>query len=182
MIDHIHTSGMTPGLWLEPEVIGVNSPLADELPPDAFFQRDGQRHIESGRYQLDLRHPAATRHLDATLERLISDFGIRYFKFDYNINPGSGTDVDAASPGDGLLAHNRAHLRWLDTVMDRHDNLVLENCAAGGMRIDYALLSRMQLQSTSDQQNPTRYPPIAAAAPMAVLPEQSASWAYPSRR
>ena len=41
------------------------------------------------------------------------------------------------------------------------------------------MLSRMQLQSTSDQQDYLRYPPIAVAAPMSVLPEQSASWAYP---
>jgi alpha-galactosidase len=47
------------------------------------------------------------------------------------------------------------------------------------MRMDYALLSRMQLQSTSDQQDYRQYPPIAVAAPMSVVPEQSASWAYP---
>jgi alpha-galactosidase len=37
----------------------------------------------------------------------------------------------------------------------------------------------MQLQSTSDQQDLRRYPPIAVAAPMSMLPEQAASWAYP---
>jgi alpha-galactosidase len=45
--------------------------------------------------------------------------------------------------------------------------------------MDYAMLSRMQLQSTSDQQDYRRYPPIAAAAPQSGLPQQSASWAYP---
>ncbi|MGR9902786.1 hypothetical protein ACUOGF_23015, partial [Escherichia coli] len=35
------------------------------------------------------------------------------------------------------------------------------------------------MQSTSDQQDFRKYPPIAAAAPMAILPEQAASWAYP---
>jgi alpha-galactosidase len=64
-------------------------------------------------------------------------------------------------------------------VLDRHPRLVLENCSSGGMRIDYALLSRFQLQSTSDQQDPLRYPPIAAAAPAAIAPEQAANWAYP---
>jgi alpha-galactosidase len=87
--------------------------------------------------------------------------------------------VAADSVGAGLLAHNRAHLAWLDRVLDRHPGLILENCASGAMRMDYALLSRMQLQSTSDQQDPLRYPPIAVSAPMSVLPEQSASWAYP---
>ncbi|MGW5663530.1 hypothetical protein ACWEWG_26100 [Streptomyces sp. NPDC003758] len=37
----------------------------------------------------------------------------------------------------------------------------------------------VQLQSTSDQQDPLRYPPIAAAAATAVTPEQAAVWAYP---
>ncbi|TDC51048.1 alpha-galactosidase [Jiangella ureilytica] len=179
VVDAIRAAGMRPGLWLEPEVVGVRSPLADSLPPDAFFQRDGRRQAENGRYHLDLRHPAAVAHLDATVDRLVEEFGIRFFKLDYNINPGAGTDAKADAPGAGLLAHNRAHLRWLEGVLDRHPDLVLENCGSGGMRIDYALLARLQLQSTSDQQNPLLYPPIAAAAPMAVLPEQSASWAYP---
>ena len=179
VVDRIHKTGMTPGLWLEPEVVGVRSPLAESLPPDAFFQRAGRRQVEHGRYHLDLTHPAAVAHLDATVDRLVEDFGIGYFKFDYNINPGAGTTSKVDSVGDGLLAHNRAYLAWLDDVLDRHPGLVLESCASGAMRMDYAVLSRLQLQSTSDQQNPLRYPPIAAAAPMSVLPEQSASWAYP---
>jgi alpha-galactosidase len=104
---------------------------------------------------------------------------VGYFKLDYNIDPGTGTDFAAASAGAGLLDHNRAHLAWLDRVLDRHPGLTLENCASGAMRMDYALLARMQLQSTSDQQDHLRYPPIAVAAPLSVLPEQSASWAYP---
>ncbi|PSK97865.1 alpha-galactosidase [Haloactinopolyspora alba] len=179
VVERIRSAGMSPGLWLEPEVVGVRSRLADELPDDAFFQRDGRRQIENGRYHLDLRHPAAVAHLDATVDRLVGEFGIRYFKLDYNINPGAGTDAKDGSAGAGLMEHNRAHLRWLEGVLDRHPGLVLENCGSGAMRMDYAMLARLQLQSTSDQQNPLLYPPIAASAPMSVLPEQSASWAYP---
>lgn len=77
------------------------------------------------------------------------------------------------------MGHNRAYLDWLDGVLDRHPGLVIENCGSGGMRTDYALLARMQLQSTSDQQDHLHYPPIAAAAPAAITPEQAAVWAYP---
>jgi alpha-galactosidase len=45
--------------------------------------------------------------------------------------------------------------------------------------MDYAMLSRVQLQSTSDQQDYLRYAAIAASAPVAVAPEQAAVWAYP---
>jgi alpha-galactosidase len=101
-------------------------------------------------------------------------------KMDYNVNPGAGTDRDATSPGAGLLRHTRGVLSWLDGVLDRHPELIIENCASGAMRADAAMLSRLQLQSTSDQQDAARYATIAAAAPMLVLPEQAGSWAYPA--
>ncbi|WP_345763020.1 alpha-galactosidase [Diaminobutyricibacter sp. McL0608] len=179
VIDRITSTGMIPGLWLEPEVVGIKSPIASTLPTEAFLQRSGKRVVEHDRYHLDLRHPAARDHLDQTIDRLVRDYGIGFFKLDYNINPGPGTDVAADSVGDGLLDHNRAHLAWLEGVLDRHPTLVLENCASGGMRADYAILSLLQLQSTSDQQDFLKYPPIAVSAPMSILPEQAASWAYP---
>jgi alpha-galactosidase len=178
VVDRIRSTGMIPGLWLEPEVIGVRSPLAEQLPDAAFFQRDGVRVADNGRYHLDLRHPAAVEHLDGVVDRLVADYGVGYLKLDYNVNPGPGTDV-SGSPGSGLLGHERALLAWLDAVLDRHPGLVLENCASGGMRSDYAMLSRLQLQSTSDQQEHHRYPAIAASAPAAIAPEQAAVWAYP---
>ena len=179
VLEHIRTAGMTPGLWLEPEVVGVRSPVATQLPAEAFFVRHGQRVVENGRYHLDLRHPAAVKHLDEVVDYVVGDLGAGYLKLDYNINGGPGTEAGNVSAGAGLLACNRAHLEWLDAVLDRHPGLVIENCASGGMRMDYAMLARLQLQSTSDQQDFLRYPPITAAAPAAVTPEQAATWAYP---
>ncbi|SFD46292.1 glycoside hydrolase family 36 protein [Streptomyces aidingensis] len=176
--EHIRSRGMLPGIWLEPEVIGVRSPAAGRLPADAFFQRRGRRVAEHGRYHLDLRHPEARKHVNEVVDRLVTDLGIGYFKFDYNIMPGPGTDLGGAAPGAGLLGHNRAHLHWLDSLLSRYPDLLIENCASGAMRMDYALLARLHLQSTSDQQNPLLYPAIAAAAPASVLPEQAGNWAY----
>ncbi|MFE7442447.1 alpha-galactosidase [Streptomyces chartreusis] len=180
VLDRIRERGMVPGLWLEPEVVGVRSPLAAALPPDAFFQRDGIRLTEQGRHQLDLRHPAARAHLDKAIDRIVGEWGVGYLKLDYNIviAPGTTAPGDLA-PGAGLLGHAHAYLDWLSEVLDRHPHLVIENCASGGMRMDGATLAVTQLQSTSDQQDPLRYPPIAAAAPSAVPPEQGAVWAYP---
>ncbi len=180
VLQAIRDAGMVPGLWLEPEVVGVRSPVADRLPAEAFFQRAGVRVREAGRYHLDLRHPAARAHLDEVVDRLVTRHGVGYFKLDYNVNPGPGTDFDADSVGAGLLGHNRAHLAWLDGVLDRHPGLIIENCGSGAMRMDFAMLSRLQLQSTTDQEDPAAYAPISVAAPMTVLPEQAGSWAYPS--
>ncbi|MGL4176828.1 MAG: alpha-galactosidase [Dermatophilaceae bacterium] len=179
VLDRIRAHGMVAGLWLEPEVVGVDSPVARQLPDEAFLRRHGQRVVEHERYHLDFRHPGAVAHVDAAVDRIVDGLGVQYLKLDYNIDPGAGTDVDAASAGDGLLGHARAVLRWLDDVRGRHPDLVLENCGSGGMRADWAMMRRMQLQSTSDQQDPLHYPPIAAVAPMHLLPEQAGNWAYP---
>ena len=184
VLDHIRACGMVPGLWLEPEVVGVHSPVVAQLPAEAFFQRDGRLVVEFGRYHLDLRHPAAVKHLDEVIDFIAGDLGVGYLKLDYNVFVEPGPDTGAAtsgpvSAGAGLLAANRAQLGWLDAVLDRHPGLVIENCASGAMRADYALLARLQLQSTSDQEDYVRCPPIAAAAPAAIAPEQAAVWAYP---
>ena len=179
VVDHIRACGMRPGLWLEPEIVGCCSPAMADLPKDAFFQRDGELILEHGRHHLDLTHPAAIQHLNNVIARLIEDFGIEYFKFDYNINAGPGTDRGTDSPGDGLLNANRAQLSWIRDLLRHHPRLVIENCASGAMRADYASLFSFQIQSTSDQQNPRLYPPIAASAPMSIAPEQAANWSYP---
>jgi alpha-galactosidase len=179
VLDHIRAEGMVPGLWIEPEVVGVSSPVAGELPLEAFFMREGDRVVEQGRFQLDFSHPRTRQHLDKVVDFLIDDLGVGYLKMDYNINVGPGTDAASVAAGVGLLAHNRAFVGWVDALLDRHPSLTIESCSSGGMRTDYALLSRFQLHSTSDQQNFLRYPPIAAAAPAAVTPEQAAVWAYP---
>jgi len=170
VLDRIRALGMVPGLWLEPEMVGVHSQVAQQLPESAFVQRHGQPVVEQRRYQLDLRHPAAVKHLDSVIDYLVGSLGVGYLKLDYNIDIG---------PGPGALEQNRAQLDWLDSVLDRYPDLVIENCASGGLRADYALLSRLQLQSTSDQQDFLSYPPIAAAAAAAMTPEQAAVWAYP---
>jgi alpha-galactosidase len=179
VLDRIRSRGMVAGLWLEPEVVGVASEAARTLPDSAFLQRGGVRVVENARYLLDLRSPAARAHLDEAVDRLVGDLGVGFFKLDYNVTPGAGTDLDASSVGAGLLDHNRALLAWLSDVLDRHPDLILENCGSGAMRSDAAMLQVLQLQSTSDQQDPLLYPMIAVGALAHILPEQAGNWAYP---
>lgn len=174
----IREHGMGLGLWLEPEVIGVKSPLAQSLPDEAFFTRHGVRVCDSNRYLLDFRSAAAREHVTRTVDRLIDEFGAVFFKFDYNTVPGTGTDRDAESVGGGLLAHCRAYLDWLDDLRRRHPDVMIENCGSGAMRADYAQLSRLDLQSTSDQCDPLIYAAIEAGAGLTILPEQQGNWGY----
>jgi alpha-galactosidase len=180
MLHTIRAAGMIPGLWLELEVLGVNSPLAATVPRDWLFHLHGRPQVFSGRYQLDFRHPGVRAHADATVDRLVG-WGCGYIKMDDNIDSGVGTDIACDSPGDGALQHMRAYWDWLEGVYRRHPDLVVENCSSGGLRMDYGQLSRHSIQSTSDQEDWRLTPYIAAAAASGAAPEQQAVWSYPLR-
>lgn len=178
VLDSIRRKGMIPGLWLEIERAGINSPLKDK-PDDWFFMRHGKRVINNSSYFLDFRNPDVRKHADEVVDRLVGQYGAGYIKMDYNTNALTGTETNAESMGQGLLEHQRAYLKWLDDVYSRHPDLVIENCGSGGCRMDYALLKRHQIQSSSDQTDYARYPAILVGTMAAVLPEQLAVWAYP---
>jgi alpha-galactosidase len=178
VLDAIRSKGMIPGLWLEPEVIGIHSPLRDK--PDAwFFQRHGKRVIDHSRYLLDLRNAEVRAYLHSVVDRMVTDYKVGYIKMDYNVEGLEGTEYLADSPGQGLLENNRALLTWHDEILSRYPDLIIENCGSGGGRMEYAMLSHLQLQSSSDQQDYRLYPAIAVGETAGVLPEQLAVWSYP---
>jgi alpha-galactosidase len=157
VFDEIRAHGMSPGLWIEPEVVGIASRIANELPDSAFFVRNGSRVNAAGRYQLDFRSPIVIERMDAVIHRIVTEYGLGYLKFDYNVNAGVGTDFGSSSAGSGLIAHNRAYLAWIDRLLERYPNIVIEACASGGGRADYATLQRHSITSTSDQTDPGSY-------------------------
>jgi len=178
VLDQIRQAGMIPGLWLEPEVAGQKSLLARK-PDNWFFVRHGKRVLKNSRFLLDFRNPQVRTYLDRVIARVVNEYGASYIKMDYNVDSLQGTELNADSFGQGLLDHNRAHLDWLDSVLDRYPELVIENCGSGGGRMDYAMLSLLQLQSMTDQEDYLKLPAILVGASAAVLPEQLAIWSYP---
>lgn len=179
--DYIRSKGMIPGVWLELEVMGINCDLAKKVPDDWFFIRHGKRVYDRSRYQLDFRNPEVIAHVTEVIDRVVRDYGVGYIKMDYNIEPGIGTELHADSVGEGMLEHERAYLKWLDSVFEKYPELVIENCSSGGLRMDYAMLSRYSIQSTSDQEDYRNYATVAANAVTGVTPEQAAIWSYPLR-
>ncbi len=179
VFDYIRTKGMKAGMWLEIEVMGISCPLAASLPDDWFFMRHGKRHADHGRYLLDFRNPAVREYATQTVERLIDEYEVSFFKVDYNVTTGIGTDLHADSPGDGLLEHVRCLYGWYRELYRKYPDLVIENCGSGGQRMDYGILQGQSLQSVSDQTDSLFNAYIAANTAFAVTPEQAGIWVYP---
>ena len=177
--DLILQNGMKPGIWFEPECVSFSSPMARIYDDDCFFVRHGKRVSDHFRYQLDFRNEKVKEYLGGIIDRFYNEYSIRYFKFDYNIEGGIGTETDADSFGDGLLQHGRAFCKWIDSLMQKYPDIIIENCASGGLRMNYELLSRLSVQSVTDQEDYRLNGVIASSAATALTPEQAAFWVYP---
>ena len=179
VFDYIREKGMRPGLWVEPEDIGIASEKLADFDDSAFFCRHCKRVIERGRHQFDMRNEKVRAHLTAIIDRLVADYGVEYFKFDYNIDAGVGTEVNSDSFCDGLYESGLAAVKWIDELQAKYPNLIIENCSSGGMRADYMQLQHYSVQSTTDVWENRFMVQLAAAAPTGVLPEQACIWCLP---
>lgn len=178
--EYVHSLGMKFGLWIAPEVVGnENYGMLEYYDDDCFFMHNGKKIAHGTGYLLDFRNPKVYDYMAKTLDRMIDEYGCDYIKFDGCPNPGFGTDVNSTSMGDGLEKAMDAFLSWTKDMMDRHPNVIFEDCAGGGQRMDYKALSMFSLISTSDQTSYLRYPYITANITASVLPEQAAVWSYP---
>ncbi|MHB8581222.1 MAG: glycoside hydrolase family 36 protein [Ignavibacteriaceae bacterium] len=176
LLNKIKEKGMIPGLWLEPEMVGINSPIKDK-PDNWFLMLHGKRYIDDGSYMLDFRNPEVIDYITSVVDRLVKQYGVGYIKMDYNSTAWGADGAD--SPGQGLLELNRAVLKWEKDIGNKYPQLIIENCASGGCRMDYAMLSETQLQSSSDQSDYKKYPAILVGEMAAVVPEQLLIWSYP---
>ena len=178
--DFIRSLGMKPGLWIEPEIVGIQcEEMLAYYDDDCFLQRHGRRIAVMNRYFLDYRHPKVRAYMSETIRRMVEDYGAEYIKFDYNQDCGVGTDYLALCAGEGLELCAQAFLDWVDEMIARFPQVIFEGCSSGGMRMDYKTLSTFSLISTSDQTNYLKYPYIAGNILSAVIPEQAAVWSYP---
>ncbi|QBE97354.1 Alpha-galactosidase [Blautia producta] len=177
--DYANSKGMKMGLWLEIEVMGTSCELAEKLPDDWFICRHGKRHIDNKRYLLDFRNPKVRKHCRMVIERLIRDYGVDYFKMDYNVSMGYGSDINSDSCADAILEHYRCLYQWYEEIFESYPALIIENCSSGGQRMDYGMLKLLSLQSVSDQTDYIYNSYIATNAVSAVTPEQAGIWVYP---
>lgn len=179
--DLIRSLGMKPGLWIEPEIIGIQcKQMLDHYDNDCFMQRHGKRLAVMNRHFLDYRNPRVREYMTQVIDTMIDQYGAAYIKCDYNQDCGVGTDRNASSPGEGLELATEAFLCWIGEMQNRHPEVIFEGCASGGMRLDYKTLSNYSLVSTSDQTDYLLYPYIAGNILAGVLPEQAAVWSYPA--
>ena len=179
LYDYARSKGLKMGMWLEIENMGIASDVAAKLPDDWFFCKHGKRNISTKRYSLDFRNPEVRKYCREVIDRLVRDYGCEYFKIDYNVITGTGSDLNSDSLGDAMLEHYRALYDWYKEIFAAYPDIIIENCSTGGQRMDYGMLSLHGLESISDQTDYIFHSFVASNVVSALTPEQAGAWVYP---
>ena len=148
LIDRVDELGMQFGLWVEPEMINLDSELA-RAHPEWIFRAGGREGIATRQqYVLDLGHPQAYAHIAERLHALLDEYDIDYLKWDHNRMVVEAGHWPTGVPG--VHRHTQAVYRLMDELRAKHPGLEIESCAGGGGRIDLGILDRTDRVWPSD--------------------------------
>ncbi len=148
LTDRVDQLGMQFGLWVEPEMINLDSNLA-RAHPDWIFRAGGRDGIATRQqHVLDLGNPEAYAHIADCLHALLDQYDIGYLKWDHNRMVVEAGHSPTGVPG--VHRHTLAVYRLMDELRTRHPGLEIESCAGGGGRIDLGILNRTDRVWPSD--------------------------------
>ncbi len=173
----IKQMGMVPGIWFEFEVTTQGSKVFTEKYDDMHLKRDGVViSFGTDRTFWDFRNPKVIQYLKEHLIDFLNHYGFGYLKVDYNGNIGIGCD-GAESPGEGLRQQMEAVRSFFEEIKREVPDIVIENCASGGHRMEASMMSLTAMTSFSDAHEPREIPYIAANQQNLILPRQNLIWA-----
>ncbi len=169
IIEHAHAKGMFFGLWVEIESIGSNSRLRQEH-PDWVLTRNGEP-VGNGRH-LDVANPAVAEWMEAQIVDVISRYGLDLFRLDYNTHVfDGGNRVQDGIVENTIWRHVEAIWGIFERVRQRFPNVIFENCAAGGGRLDLGMLRYFQITEISDWMRAPRSLKILNGLSLSLPPE-----------
>ena len=141
LVERVRAAGMQFGLWVEPEMISLDSDLARQH-PEWIVREASDRLPESWRHQyvLDLSIDEAREYVRDALFALVDEYGIDYLKWDMNRDLLGGS----------TRAQVRSTYVLLGELRQRYPTLEIESCSSGGARIDAGILEYVQRVWPSD--------------------------------
>lgn len=149
-IQQVKKMGMDFGLWVEPEMVNLESDLYRQHPQYALTS---QRDMRFGRNQLvlDLTQEAVRNYIIKQLNHLLDTYDISYIKWDMNRHIS-----DQGHQGHQQSFSHR-YILGLYEILEKvfsHRQVLLESCSSGGNRFDLGMLYYSPQIWASDNTDP----------------------------
>ncbi len=147
--------GIKFGIWLEPEMTNTESVLFEKHPD--WVLRSMNRELKTGRggtqLVLDLCNPRVQDFVFDVVDKLMTRYpDIAYIKWDANmpVQDAGSSYLPAADQTHVYIAYHRGLENVLRRLREKYPNLVIQDCASGGGRVNYGTLRWFDEYWTSD--------------------------------
>jgi alpha-galactosidase len=146
--EYARQKGMLFGLWVEIESVGSAAKLRQQH-PDWILTRNGAP-VSNGR-QLDVANPAVAAWMESEIARIIQKYDLDMFRLDYNSTMEQGGNrLKDGFVENTLWRHVDNLYAMFDRLRARFPNVIFQNCAGGGGRLDLGILRRFHNTELSD--------------------------------
>ena len=178
--DKIREKGMVPGIWMEFECADSKAEAFGPHLDHLKLTKNGRvivGEVINGRREnfFDFRKPEVIEYLDEKVIKFLKENGIGYIKVDYNTIPGAGVDGED-SPGENLRQHNAAVRDFFIKMKREIPDLIIENCASGGCRLEPSMMDITAMSSASDTHEGYECAVVAANLHYLTPPRQNQIW------
>jgi len=154
--DAARANGLRFLVWFEPERVMENTWLFDNHPDWLLSPANTPkpwRYQENDKFHmLNLGNPDALAWVKAEYSRIIGEAGIDIYRQDANLSPLWYWRNGEAEDRQGMneVRHVMGLYDFFDTLTRDHPNLLIDNCASGGRRIDFEIMRRALTLTRSD--------------------------------
>ncbi len=147
----VHELGLQFGIWVEPEVISVDSDLYRAHPEWSLSIPGCHHSLGRNTHLLDLSNPEVVDYLFDVLSKIFAQ-GVDYVKWDMNrgMSDVFSTARDAAHMCETGHRFLLGLYDLLTRLTTRFPNILFESCASGGNRADLGILCYMPQFWASD--------------------------------
>lgn len=156
LIDLTHKNGMKFGIWIEPEMVNVQSELYEKHPDWVLRHADYTPTYGRGGGQLllDLTNPDVQDFVFGVVDDLLTQNpDIYYIKWDNNMGMTNAQSLylPKALQSNLQVEFTLALEKILKRIRAKYPQVVIQLCASGGTRLNYGFMPYFQEMWTSDQ-------------------------------
>ncbi|MHB9037912.1 MAG: alpha-galactosidase, partial [Armatimonadota bacterium] len=153
--NHAHSHGYNFLLWFEPERAMPNTDTYTQHPSNWFLSPSGlpaELSYQSTWHLLNLGKANALAWAKSYFSGLITSYGVDVYRQDFNMHPLYYWHTGESSNRAGInqIKYIMGLYAYLDYLMAQHPNLLIDNCASGGRRIDFEMMKRSLTLTRSD--------------------------------
>lgn len=131
--DEAHKNGLKFLLWFDPEVVVPGTEIAVKHPEYVI------KIFENLKNLFNFGNPEALKYITDMISKNVVDWNVDIFRNDYNIDPAEFWKKNDEQGRTGMteIRYVEGLYKFWSTLLSRKPDLLIDNCASGGRRIDY---------------------------------------------